>query len=54
MLFISIKEIFRLRKEINRSLSKTVNRLLSKVINRLRKEINGLPSKEMKRHIRNK
>ena len=39
MFFTLIKEINRLRKEINR--------LLSKGINRLRKEINRLLSKEM-------
>ena len=52
MFFTSIKEISRLRKEINRLLSKVINglrketnRLLIKGINRVRKEINRLLSK---------
>ena len=49
MFFTSIKEINRLRKEINRLFSKVINRLLHKVISRLRKEINRLLSKGIKR-----
>ena len=41
MFFTSVKEINRLRKEINK--------LLSKEINRLRKEINSLLSKRINR-----
>ena len=45
MFFKSIREIDRLRKEINRLLKKVFNSV--KEINRLRKEINRLLSKEM-------
>ena len=45
ILYFSVKEMNRVKTEINMLLSKVINRLLSKVISRLRKETNVLLSK---------